>query len=115
MYPRLHHIVTFPFVRLVTVQVGNGGFSLRRIAACLALLEEFPETREQFLEDLRAGDKAQLHEDFFFALLGTQSLHFKIPNERVASTFALEGMPDWYFKANGGRSNLSSMQLSICH
>ena len=42
-------------------------------------------------------------EDFFFAAAGSESLHFRIPNERVASTFALEVLPEMYFKANGGR------------
>ena len=88
---------------LVTVQVGNGGFSLRRISACLALFAEFPATRERWLEDLRAGSGAIMHEDFFFAVVGAQSLAFKIPNERVASTFAFEALPEWYFRANDGR------------
>jgi hypothetical protein len=85
------------------VQVGNGGFSLRRISACLSLFAEFPETRGQFLDSLRRSDATHLHEDLFFSVGGSQSLHFKTPNERVASTFSLEGLPEWYFKANGGR------------
>lgn len=83
--------------------MGNGGFSLRRIQACLALFREFSATRERILEDLRAGGKAAIHEDFFFGMGGEQSIEFKVPNERIASTFSLEEAPEWYFNANDGR------------
>jgi hypothetical protein len=81
------------------VQVGNGGFCLRRPQACISLLEEFPETRKRFMDFVQK----EMGEDIFFAAAGAQSLNFKIPNERVASTFSLEMLPEWYFKANGGR------------
>jgi hypothetical protein len=99
VYPRLSFSN-----RLVTVQVGNGGFSLRRIKACLSLFREFPETRNKFLTGA---------EDFFFAAAGSVSLHFRIPNERVASTFALEVLPEMYFKANGGRCLFSGFLHQI--
>ena len=89
--------------RLVTVHVGNGGFSLRRNLACIALIEEFPEMHQLFVETLKTARPGMLHEDFFFSTAGSQSLNFKIPNERVASTFALEALPEVYFKANEGR------------
>lgn len=80
----------------VKVHVGNGGLSLRRNAACIGLLKEFAQATEMFL---RSGSS----EDIFFGLLGAQSLDFKIPNERVASLFALELQPERYMAINQGR------------
>jgi hypothetical protein len=80
----------------VKVHVGNGGLSLRRNAACAALLREFPQATDMFL---RSGSS----EDLFFALLGSQSERFVVPNERVASLFALELQPERYLALNQGR------------
>ena len=104
LYEFPSHLLGFSSSRAVTVQVGNGGFCLRRIQACLALMDEFPETRTQYLE---------YGEDLFYAVAGAQSLHFKIPNERVASTFSLEMLPEWYFKANGGRFVFDRPSVSL--
>ncbi len=81
----------------VKVHVGNGGLSLRRNAACIKLLKEFPQATDMFV---RSGSS----EDIFFALMGAQSLSFKIPNERVASLFALELQPERYLAINQGRA-----------
>lgn len=81
----------------VKVNVGNGGLSLRRNRSCAALLREFPQATEMFL---RTGSS----EDIFFALMGSQSEHFVLPNERVASLFALELQPERYVAINGGRA-----------
>lgn len=81
----------------VRVHVGNGGLSLRRNVACIQLLKEFPQAVDMFL---RSGSS----EDIFFALLGAQSADFKIPNERVASLFALELQPERYLAINGGKA-----------
>lgn len=79
-------------VRLI---VGNGGLSLRRNAACAALLQEFPQTLQMFLQ---SGSS----EDIFFALAGSHSKHFVMPNERQASLFALELQPERYLAINAG-------------
>ena len=63
--------------------VGNGGFSLRRIAACRQLLAEFPEEVAWFSETGRA-------EDMFFGVFGQLSQQFVLPNLRVAADFAWE-------------------------
>lgn len=81
----------------VKVHVGNGGLSLRRNAACIALLQEFEQATDMFL---RSGSS----EDIFFSLIGAQSVDFKIPNERVASLFALELQPERYLAINKGRA-----------
>lgn len=81
--------------RRVRATVGNGGFSLRRIQKCMALLAEFPEAVEVFT---RTGSS----EDLFFSLIGTLSANFIIPNEITASRFSLELKPSYYYCVNGG-------------
>ncbi len=63
--------------------VGNGGFSLRRIAACRQLLAEFPEEVAWFNEN-------GWGEDMFFALFGQLSQQFVLPNLRMAAAFSWE-------------------------
>jgi len=82
-----------PLGKQVRAYVGNGGLSLRRNKSCMQLLDEFPQARDMFL---RTGSS----EDIFFGLLGTQSVSFRTPNERVASLFALELQPERYFAIN---------------
>ncbi|MEI6713066.1 MAG: DUF5672 family protein [Verrucomicrobiota bacterium] len=81
----------------VKTQVGNGGLSLRRNRKCIALIAEFPEATQMFL---RSGSS----EDIFFSLMGSQSLEFVIPNDRVAGRFSLEVRPEFYFALNGNRA-----------
>jgi len=84
-----------PLCRRVRSHVGNGGFSLRRVQKCLALLREFPETVGRFYE-------TGTNEDSFFSLLGMLSCDFVVPNEITASRFAMELKPEYYFAVNGG-------------
>lgn len=79
----------------IKVAVGNGGFSLRRVAKCRALLEEFPESVQAFTS-------AGANEDAFFSLMGALSTDFVIPNEIIASRFSMELQPEYYFAVNGG-------------
>jgi hypothetical protein len=67
----------------VTAYVGNGGFSLRRIAACRQLLAEFAEEAAWFR-------KHQQPEDMFFSFFGQFSQQFTLPSLRVAAAFAWE-------------------------
>jgi hypothetical protein len=69
--------------RTATAYVGNGGFSLRRIAACRQLLAEFAEEAAWF----RKKGKA---EDQFFGIFGQFSQQFTLPSLRVAAAFAWE-------------------------
>jgi hypothetical protein len=82
--------------RLIKVTVGNGGFSLRRVAKCVALLKEFPESVQAFTS-------AGANEDAFFSLMGALSKDFIIPNEITASRFSMELQPEYYYAVNGGR------------
>ena len=75
--------------------VGNGGFSLRRIAACRHLLAEFPE------EVARWSEKGWA-EDMFFGMFGQFSQQFVLPNLRVAAAFAWEAsLPRMYDLCQG--------------
>jgi hypothetical protein len=67
----------------VTSYVGNGGFSLRRVAACRQLLAEFAEEAAWFR-------KHHGPEDMFFASFGQVSQQFILPSLRVAAAFAWE-------------------------
>jgi protein O-GlcNAc transferase len=80
--------------RRVKAMVGNGGLSLRRIERCIGLLAEFPQAVQVF-------DKTGSSEDLFFSILGTLSSRFVLPNEIVASRFALELKPSYYHAVNG--------------
>jgi hypothetical protein len=82
--------------RRVRAQVGNGGLSLRRNAACAALLREFPQARQVFLA---SGSS----EDLFFAFLGAVSAAFRMPAEAEAARFALELDARRFHYLNGGQ------------
>ncbi len=68
----------------VTAYVGNGGFSLRRIAACRQLLVEFADEAAWFRKKKIGA------EDVFFGVFGQFSQQFTLPSLRVAAAFAWE-------------------------
>jgi hypothetical protein len=74
-----------PYGDTLRAYVGNGGFSLRRIAACRQLLAEFSEEVAWFSEKAWA-------EDMFFGVFGQLSQYFVLPNLRVAAAFAWEAL-----------------------
>jgi hypothetical protein len=73
----------------VKAHVGNGGFSLRRVRACRALLDEFPQALAWFQQ---SGSS----EDLFFALMGSVSDRFVLPNPFAAARFSRELQPRLY-------------------
>ncbi len=75
--------------------VGNGGFSLRSVKKCIAVIAEAAELH--FLWRTRC-----LYEDCFFAFAGAMTQQFSIPGADVASRFSLECQPAQFFAANGG-------------
>ena len=78
----------------VTSYVGNGGFSLRRIAACRQLLAEFAEEAAWFRKNEA--------ESTFFAVFGQFSQQFTLPSLRVAAAFAWEeGLPRMHALCEG--------------
>jgi len=76
--------------------VGNGGLSLRRVRKCLSLLQEFGDALGVF-------DRTGSSEDLFFSIMGGLSTDFILPNEIMASSFAMELKPSYYFAVNGGK------------
>jgi hypothetical protein len=78
----------------VTVCLGNGGLSLRRIAKCLALQDEFPET-------VATARRNGSSEDVFYSIMGEVSRGFVLPNEITAAHFSLEIEPGYYYAVNG--------------
>ncbi len=81
----------------VRAHVGNGGLSLRRISACLRLLDEFPTVLSIFTQ---SGSS----EDLFFSIMGALSQNFIIPNEMTAAQFSLELRPSYYAAVINGLS-----------
>ncbi|MFZ2956814.1 MAG: DUF5672 family protein [Candidatus Ozemobacteraceae bacterium] len=73
--------------------VGNGGFSLRSIQNTIALLHEFEEIKDYWLQ---SGSS----EDLFFAFMGMVSDKYRIPNQMIASRFSMELEPGTYFTMN---------------
>jgi hypothetical protein len=73
--------------------VGNGGFSLRSVKGCLAVLIDCKDLLAYWLE---SGSS----EDLFFAFAGMVSENFRIPNQFTASRFSLELEPGKYFTIN---------------
>ena len=82
------------FGQTVKARVGNGGLSLRRIKACLALLQEFPQALQYFT-------LSSSSEDLFFSIMGCLSQAFCLPNEWAAARFSLELGAAKYCAING--------------
>jgi hypothetical protein len=75
----------------------NGGLSLRRINAIVAVLEEYKELT-LFFRNYGVG----IGEDIFFSLMGRVSDSFQVANEFAASKFAItEKFPQWIEFNNG--------------
>jgi hypothetical protein len=73
--------------------VGNGGFSLRRIAPALKLLTRMPEVAEQW----------GANEDQFWAFRAPVCTPFKIPELEEAVAFSFEARPERAFARNGSK------------
>jgi hypothetical protein len=71
--------------------VGNGGFSLRRVAPALELLTEQPEAAERW----------NGNEDQFWSFFAPTYIPFEIPQFEEALTFSFEVWPDRAFARNG--------------
>lgn len=80
-------------LKTIRATVGNGGLSLRRTRKCAALIEEFPQAIQLYLQN-------GFNEDCFFSIMGQLSSTFVIPNEITAASFALELTPEHYYAIN---------------
>lgn len=80
--------------KAVISYVGNGGFSLRRVQKCIDLIEEFPDVIDTFF-------KSGSNEDLFYSIVGQLSTSFILPNQIIASKFAIEVEPEHYYEISG--------------
>jgi hypothetical protein len=82
-----------PFVKLRRrPAVGNGGFSLRNVRSCLAMLHLFAGKARAF----------PLHEDIFFCVtVPAYNPLFRIPGARTAARFAFELEPRLCYEMTG--------------
>ena len=70
-------------------QVGNGGFSLRRISK----MRDIMERNQQLIASLTG--KYERQEDVLISILLKRKEHLKIPNWRLALYFSFEKAPAW--------------------
>ena len=73
-----------PSFHPIRLQGCNGGLSLRKVESFIKVLEEYEELTKLFRT--YAGG---IGEDIFFSLMGRVSSFFQVPNELIASKFAL--------------------------
>jgi len=94
-WPRIAY---FSYRNKKTPRVGNGGFSLRRVAACHELLTQAEQSSTW--EDTLA----ESNEDTFFALCGaTDGIDFNTAPVEVAAQFSMEHYPARSVKRLGGK------------
>ena len=79
----------------ISVSVGNGGLSLRRISGVLAVLAQFDDVAKVAIE-------RGMPEDMFFSIAGVLAQGFRVPDAISASKFAMEFDPQDMFAINGG-------------
>ena len=79
-------------------RVGNGGFSLRRIAACYDSVVKQREMAQQYIE--RCTSNSLYNEDVFFSL-GVKNLH--IPDVHTAIRFSIDTLPEQCLKHLNGQ------------
>lgn len=76
-----------PYWHAFGTNVGNGGFSLRKISSCIKMLAKAPS----WLPDDPFSDVINTTEDMFFACCGMKKeLDFKIPKQKEALEFAIQ-------------------------
>lgn len=89
---RQHKVHSYHLFR----EVGNGGFSLRRVATMIDILR-----RNQSLVAIASGKHAQQEDVFISFLLGRKE-HLRKPSWEQALYFSFEKAPDWSIKQTYG-------------
>lgn len=82
-----------------TAFVGNGGLSLRRVEACIKLIDEYKSMSDEWTRHGHA-------EDLFFAFMGELSKSFVLPNIMTAARFSHDIQPEFLQKLIGGETPL---------
>ena len=91
-------IAYFSFRKKKTPLVGNGGFSLRKVAACHKLLTQNPALQEW------KNSLPYVQEDTFFAYCGaSEEFDFTTALVAVAAQFSMEHYPARHVKRLGGK------------
>ena len=80
--------------KLISVDVGNGGLSLRRISGVLSLLNHFSDVAAVAID-------RKMAEDMFYGISGVLADGFRVPDALTASRFAMEFDPQDMFVLNG--------------
>jgi hypothetical protein len=94
-WPAGHISLSFGDGKTISPSVGNGGLSLRRVEQCRVLLASTASVAETWR-------KAGLNEDLFFSGMAVLKPSFRVPDDYLASRFAMEWGPSHYFSMNGG-------------
>ena len=82
--------------------VGNGGFSLRKVDAALAVLTS--AQRPLYDRHVQGLLATNVHEDIFWSFMAPQLLdRFRIPRPREALQFAFETEPRYCYHENNQR------------
>jgi hypothetical protein len=92
---------------LIKPSVGNGGFSLRKTASIINLLDSF---QAELIHYIKYGfNKINGHnEDLFIASMGLIKNDFDIPDPITASKFSVEFPPQHYLKLNGNHPPMAA-------
>lgn len=83
-------------------KVGNGGFSLRRVAAMLQVIRKHHDVVEQVV---KCGDHVENYEDVFWSVGVNQRWPgtLRIPDAITAAGFAMDGHPDLAMQLTHGQ------------
>ncbi|NIJ54360.1 DUF5672 family protein [Dyadobacter arcticus] len=89
-----------PSQRQFDNQVGNGGFSLRRVEKFFGLASRMQEK----INEYHLRTEHQFHEDVFWSIEVNRKLRrLKIPSFKTAYKFSIENNPERGVKFNGGK------------
>lgn len=83
-------------------KVGNGGFSLRKVNAMIAVIRSHSEVLEKIAEQ---GHHVECFEDVFWGVGVNQRWPgtLQIPDAKIAAQFAVEGHPDMAMRLTDGQ------------
>jgi hypothetical protein len=81
-------------------QVGNGGFSLRKIGTFHSLSRKYRSIADEYI----SRHEFQFNEDIFWSIeLNRRSKNLSIPEFKTAAKFAIESQPDLAFQLTGNK------------
>jgi hypothetical protein len=81
------------YYRKEALNVGNGGFSLRKVSSCLQV-----SAQKQFVASWSGN-----HEDEFWSIYVPLNFHFNVPAYKKAAAFSFDYNPELMFNVNQKR------------